>query len=190
MRAPSTPGPNFMHVCLSILCPFCISHRPQVGQLDQENKGARESSLHMIMLIFVHLWIYLPLMRGNIQLCVPEAGLLYFTCCALFAYRQEGDSGSERFLLTGKCLGGMSDWPLRGSVGCWGWWGKPLQSLTAQGTPGEGDGGINMEMGTWGVVCRKQCNHNGFGFFFFFFVYYKKKKYMLFQGLYIDFKGY
>jgi hypothetical protein len=35
-----------LSVCLSILCPFCIFHRPQLGLLGSVVTGARESLLH------------------------------------------------------------------------------------------------------------------------------------------------
>lgn len=44
---------------------------------------------------------------------VPRHRLLQ--CFAPLGYRQEADSGSERFLLKRKCLEGMSNWPLKGT---------------------------------------------------------------------------
>jgi hypothetical protein len=38
-----------LYACLSIVCPFCISHCPQLCQLGQEDKGARESSFQLTM---------------------------------------------------------------------------------------------------------------------------------------------
>jgi hypothetical protein len=65
IRAPNTPGPNFMHVCLSIICPFCISCRIQLAPvMFSSNRSERNLtlvlhlSLYMIMLVFVYMFIF------------------------------------------------------------------------------------------------------------------------------------
>jgi hypothetical protein len=41
IRGPNTPGPNFLHVCLLFVCPFCISCHPQLTQLVEGEQGSK-----------------------------------------------------------------------------------------------------------------------------------------------------
>jgi hypothetical protein len=54
-RAPNTPDPNFLHVCLSIVCPFCISHCPQLAQLGSGVTELRKTRSRLEVRNRIHL---------------------------------------------------------------------------------------------------------------------------------------
>jgi hypothetical protein len=107
-QAPNTPGPNFLHVCLSILCPFCISCCPQLGPVRFSSNRSERNLAPVSLQNF-------PLLSNSMCTCVHVCKHIDVCLGDEGAESGESQSGND----FNKCLKNISDLKQKQS-GSWG----------------------------------------------------------------------